>query len=92
MAGMVTTDQLHTVLCVGTVTQTDIVPREDCLLSLWQAQGIPLVQLTKYCFGVVQVKNRNAYRILVGTSDRRRPVGRPGYRREKIRMDLTETE
>jgi hypothetical protein len=44
--------------------------KEDRLLSHWQALGNPLVYLTKYCFGVVQVENSNASRILVGTPDR----------------------
>jgi hypothetical protein len=61
-------------------------------LSHWQAHGNPLVYLTKYCFGVVQVENRNAYRISVGTPDRWRPMGRPGHRREEISVDLKETE
>jgi hypothetical protein len=92
MAGVVTTDRLHTVPCVGNVTQTDIAHEEDCLLSHWQEHGSPLVNLTKYCFGVVHVENKNANRILVGTSDRWRPVERRGYRREEISVDLKETE
>jgi hypothetical protein len=54
---------------VETITKTDIVHKEDHLLSHWQALGNPLVHFTKYCFGVVQVDNRNASRILVGTPE-----------------------
>jgi hypothetical protein len=36
---------------------------------------------------------RNAYKILVGKSERKRPLGRPRHRREdNIRMGLTEEE
>jgi hypothetical protein len=91
-AGVLTTDQLHTILCVGTITQTDISHKEDHSLSHWQAQGNPHMHLTKYYFGVVHVDNRNAYSILVGGPDRQRPVGRPGHRREEISMALKATE
>jgi len=37
-AGVLTTDQLQTVLCVATITPTDISHKEECLLSHWQAQ------------------------------------------------------
>jgi hypothetical protein len=37
------------------------------------------------------VKNRNAYRILVGKPEGKRPLGRPRRRlEEKIKMDLRE--
>jgi hypothetical protein len=39
------------------------------------------------------VEKTNAYRILVGKPDRKRPLGRPKYRLvENIKMDLRETE
>jgi hypothetical protein len=38
------------------------------------------------------VENRNAYRILVGKSEGRRPLRRPRYRwKDNIKMDLKET-
>jgi hypothetical protein len=39
----------------------------------------------------MNVENRNAYRILVGKPEEKRPLGRPGHRWvDNIKMDLRE--
>jgi hypothetical protein len=57
--------------------------REDCLLSI-----IMMIKLSRVCS--MNGEKKNAYRLLVGKPERKRPLGRPRHRWDSSKMDLGE--
>jgi hypothetical protein len=80
---------------------TDVAPRCSARQRNFVSLRLPSHSLThspspvtftnKKLFSVVELKTRNAYRILVGKPEGKRPLGRPRRRWvDNIRMDLRE--